>query len=263
MRSWALVFLSMLWSHSAAGVELGLETRPVAAGSQATLSVYAADVAGVGLLDFELEYDWGALTLVEVRPAGYLGDESAGVLVALHPEVLPDASGRLRCAVAAAPGLTVQGRVLELVFDVALRADGDVSVQMAAATAADTNGQPLEVSRLNGGYTIITAVDDQERPLPAASALLPNYPNPFNPSTTIPFQLARPAVVELRIYNVMGQLVRVLTLGELGAGYYDGRHSMATWDGRDHHGRPAASGVYLIQLRAGDFVAVRKSLLVR
>ena len=88
--------------------------------------------------------------------------------------------------------------------------------------------------------------------------LEPNYPNPVNSGTEIPFALALPAQVELTIYNVAGQKVRTLLHGTRGAGNHQVR-----WDGRGESGRELSSGVYLYRLRAGAGVQTRKLLLLR
>ncbi|MCL4708612.1 T9SS type A sorting domain-containing protein, partial [bacterium] len=85
-----------------------------------------------------------------------------------------------------------------------------------------------------------------------------NYPNPFNPSTTISFQLPVASDVTLSIYNTTGQLVRKLVAGEMGPG----RHNLV-WDATDAHGQRVASGVYLYVLKAGEFVAQRKLVLMK
>ena len=94
--------------------------------------------------------------------------------------------------------------------------------------------------------------------MPKATALLPNYPNPFNPETWIPYQLANPAEVTVTIYAANGAVVRMLDLGHRRAGSYASRHRAAYWDGRNAHGEPVASGVYFYTLTAGDFTATRK-----
>ena len=99
------------------------------------------------------------------------------------------------------------------------------------------------------------------RLLPKETALLPNYPNPFNPETWIPYQLAAPADVVLHIYSVDGILVRVLALGHQSAGKYQSRSRAAYWDGRNQHGEAVASGVYFYTLKAGSFTATRKMLI--
>ena len=93
--------------------------------------------------------------------------------------------------------------------------------------------------------------------------LFQNYPNPFNPETWIPFQLSEGADVAVRIYNSTGMLVRVLDLGFKQAGSYVSRESSIYWDGRDQSGEKAASGVYFYTVRAGDYAATRKMLLVK
>ena len=98
-----------------------------------------------------------------------------------------------------------------------------------------------------------------------AQALLPlrpdleqNFPNPFNPSTSIPFALPSVAQVRLSVFNVLGQQVRTLLDREVEAGY----HRMA-WDGRDDAGRQAGAGVYFYLLESGYFLQTRKMTLVK
>jgi len=99
--------------------------------------------------------------------------------------------------------------------------------------------------------------------LPQKSALLPNYPNPFNPETWIPYQLSDDAFVEIRIYNVKGDLVRSFSLGWKEAGYYLDKARAAYWDGRNDAGEYVGSGVYFYRLSAGEFVSVRKLVLLK
>ncbi len=88
--------------------------------------------------------------------------------------------------------------------------------------------------------------------------LAQNLPNPFRQQTTISYQLTRPGLVSLRIYNVAGQMVRTLASSAMPAGSYS-----ATWDGRDESGRRVSAGVYLYQLRANDRALTRKMVLLR
>ena len=97
--------------------------------------------------------------------------------------------------------------------------------------------------------------------LPTETRLLANYPNPFNPETWIPYQLAEPADVKLTIYDIHGQVVRGLDLGHQRAGMYHSRSRAAYWDGRNVVGEPVASGVYFYTLTAGEFTATRKMLI--
>ena len=99
--------------------------------------------------------------------------------------------------------------------------------------------------------------------VPKETVLLANYPNPCNPETWIPYQLAAPADVTLHIYGINGTLVRTLALGHQTAGMYHGRSRAAYWDGRNASGEPVASGVYFYTLTAGDFHATRKMLILK
>ena len=104
----------------------------------------------------------------------------------------------------------------------------------------------------------VSAVEEQAF-LPGAFALEANYPNPFNPATTIEYDLAATVSVELTIHNSLGQRVRRLVAVTQAGGHY-----AAIWDGRDDAGRSAGSGVYFYALRAGDtFTRVRPMLLLR
>ena len=97
--------------------------------------------------------------------------------------------------------------------------------------------------------------------VPKETALLPNYPNPFNPETWIPYHLAKDAHVALTIYAIDGQVVRRLALGHQPAGMYQNRSRAVYWDGRNAFGEPVASGVYFYTITAGDFTATRKMLI--
>ncbi len=96
---------------------------------------------------------------------------------------------------------------------------------------------------------------------PKKTALLANYPNPFNPETWIPYHLAEPAAVTLHIYTISGVLVRKLDLGHQAAGIYTEKNRAVYWDGRNQLGEPVASGVYFYTFTAGDFTATRKMLI--
>ncbi|MDE0018207.1 MAG: dockerin type I domain-containing protein [Candidatus Poribacteria bacterium] len=97
--------------------------------------------------------------------------------------------------------------------------------------------------------------------LPEETALLPNYPNPLNPETWIPYRLSEPVDVTVHIYATNGALVRTLALGHQAAGIYESRSRAAYWDGKNGVGEPVASGVYFYTLTAGDFMTTRKMLI--
>ncbi len=97
--------------------------------------------------------------------------------------------------------------------------------------------------------------------IPSETRLLVNYPNPFNPETWIPYQLASDADVGITIYDVRGNVVRKLVLGHRSAGTYFDRDRAAYWDGMNDLGESVASGVYFYVLSANDFRATRRMLL--
>ena len=99
--------------------------------------------------------------------------------------------------------------------------------------------------------------------IPEETALLRNYPNPFNPETWIPYQLAESAEVTLTIYDMNGQLVQRLEVGHQAAGMYQSRSRAVYWDGRNQLGESVASGLYFYTLTAGEFSATRKMLILK
>ncbi len=157
--------------------------------------------------------------------------------------------GRRQCAAESAAESGVP-----LAFRMAPPGDGDAGgrggfvlvVRRAEAVAADFTLLPVHLA------------DAEASVVPLRVALAPNRPNPFNPSTVIPFDLPAAGHVRLELYDVRGRLVRRLADGAFEAGFH-----RAVWDGRDDQGRPAASGVYLCALRAAGEVVTRKMTLLR
>ena len=98
--------------------------------------------------------------------------------------------------------------------------------------------------------------------VPQETVLLPNYPNPFNPETWIPYHLAKDADVTLTIYDMSGQVVRQFALGHQAAGRYQSRSRAVYWDGRNEFSEQVASGVYFYHLSADDFSAMRKLVIL-
>jgi hypothetical protein len=103
-----------------------------------------------------------------------------------------------------------------------------------------------------------SGVNDHPDVLPIEFALHANYPNPFNPMTTIAYDLPRQAQVEIVIYNIAGQRVKTLVSETVGAG----NHTVV-WDSRDQSGDPVSSGIYFYRIKAGDYVDSRKMLLLK
>ncbi len=147
------------------------------------------------------------------------------------------------------------------------------SIDAIAGAAAPSGVTPavLEVwiaqaqAAHNGSVAFHQGIANLQRLLsqlrPAQTALLPNYPNPFNPETWIPYHLSEPTQVTVKLYAVDGTLVRTLALGQQASGRYEERSRAAYWDGKNELGEPVASGIYFYTLTAGDFTATRKMLI--
>ena len=139
--------------------------------------------------------------------------------------------------------------------------DGDGVDDLVVLGISADAGEGVEPGAGNDGAFVfinqsspVTAVASQPATMPTAFALGANYPNPFNPATTIPLSVSADAEdVELAIYNVLGQPVRQVWAGSLAAG----EHRLG-WDGRDAQGQSVAAGVYLYRLQVGEQTRVRK-----
>ena len=142
-----------------------------------------------------------------------------------------------------------------------------VIVALPDRLTPDTLQQVLDLlqSQNDGSLAFQRAIANVEQLLssltPKETLLLANYPNPFNPETLIPYQLANSAEVTLRIHAVDGSLVRALSLGHKAVGIYQSRSRAAYWDGKNQFGEPVASGVYFYTFTADDFIATRKMFI--
>jgi hypothetical protein len=130
--------------------------------------------------------------------------------------------------------------------------DGRTDIAVAGLGAASDT--VFVLYNFGGG---ITSVADRKE-VPAEFSLSQNFPNPFNPSTTIHYQLLMNSDVRLTIYNMLGQRVKTLLQARQPAGSY-----AVQWNGTNDAGAPVASGVYFYRLRAEGFVQTRKLLVVR
>ena len=154
----------------------------------------------------------------------------------------------------------------------------DANNQVGAAPLSVSVGQPADLAPAtiqawidlaqvedDGSAIFDLGIANLERLLqatvPEETKLLLNYPNPFNPETWIPYQLAKATDVTVSIYSVNGALVRTLALGHQAAGVYESKSRAAYWDGRNELGERIASGVYFYTLIAGDFSATGKMLV--
>ena len=139
--------------------------------------------------------------------------------------------------------------------------DGDGDDDLVVLGISAEAGEGVEPGAGNDGVFVfinqsspVTAVAAEVATMPMAFALGANYPNPFNPATTIPLAVPDDSgAVELAIYNILGQPVRQVWAGPLAAG----EHRLG-WDGRDGQGQAVAAGVYLYRLQVGEQARIRK-----
>jgi len=108
-----------------------------------------------------------------------------------------------------------------------------------------------------GSPKIINATQDSPI-LPDEFSVRQNYPNPFNPATVIEYSLPKASEVEIQIYNILGQKVRLLEDGHKSAGIHE-----ITWDGNNDQGSPIASGIYLYRIKAGEFESTKKMIILK
>ena len=171
--------------------------------------------------------------------------------------------------------------------------NGDGKVDINDVVAVNTNrdkgaaGAPtllgrkfsaLEVQRLQEQIDLLIATGDRSPAAmqtlvylqqlivmarPEKTQLLANFPNPFNPETWMPYELATDTTVKITIYNTQGVVVRTLQLGQQSAGYYTDRERAAYWDGRNAFGEQVASGVYFYQLETDEISSMRKMVILK
>ena len=179
-----------------------------------------------------------------------------------------------RVSAGSAVDLNRDGVVSILDLILAAQAIGGTTASAAPAVGAESaNAATIEAwiaqARLehDGSLAFKQGIENLENLLasliPEETALLANYPNPFNPETWIPYQLAESAEVTLTIYDMNGQLVRRLAMGYQAAGMYQSRSRAAYWDGRNQLGESVASGLYFYTLTAGEFTATQRMVILK
>ena len=228
---------------------------------------------GIYAVDFQASYAPEAFTFVSA-------DIPATSEQAVHEDNEND--GYLRIGVADVNEVEAQclAPLLTIRMRQPLTAGGDAGSSWTPAQAgkASSSIPPFVKGGAGGIYlskmlnTIKIQLNEGQIPvkltiLPTETKLLPNYPNPFNPETWIPYTLTEEAPVTIEIYNISGQLVRRLNLGTKDRGNYVSKDKAAYWDGRTYSGERVASGIYFYTLKApsqsGDFVETRKMVLMK
>jgi len=122
--------------------------------------------------------------------------------------------------------------------------------------SAVSSGWYIDDIEIKGAFPVKVHDPIQDNPV-VSFQLGQNYPNPFNPETTISYQLPKSAHVVLTIYNLLGQEITKLVDDNQTVGVHT-----AQWDGKDNHGNPVSSGVYLYRIKTGLFVQTRKMIML-
>lgn len=236
--------------NEAAELTLRLGSDRVVVGENMFVDVSLANVQALMGYGFVLNYDAEKFEFVEAMPAVEDFLASSGGETPLFKGWSPE-SGQVHVMNAIANGSEVSGNgdIVRLVFRVLRDFQDDARFEIAEGLVFD----PSQFANpLVGGVLDIQTT-------PTEFALLQNFPNPFNPETTIGYELAESADVTLQIYNVVGQVVRTLIASESQS---IGRYQVR-WDGMDDRGMPVSSGIYFYQISAGKFQDVRKLMLLK
>jgi hypothetical protein len=129
----------------------------------------------------------------------------------------------------------------------------------AETSSANAGGDKSQIAYYGALGVVKSSAPATSDEQPATSyELFANYPNPFNPTTTITYQIPQAGRVSLKIYNMLGQIVRALVDAEVAAGLH-----ATVWDGKNNRGESVASGVYIYRLEAGEIVKTKKMLLTK
>ena len=235
-------------SALALGVENAAEATPTATTTTTRSTTTAAaskyDVNGDGTVDnADVGIVVGAL-LAGTNPANLdvNGDGQVDITDVVEVSKNVDASGA-----AAAP--TLRARLTSVQVD-------RIQEQIDLLLTMDSSS--IGVQRALAHFQNLLAVAR-----PAETQLLANYPNPFNPETWIPYELATDTNVQITIYDAHGVVVRTLSFGHQPAGYYTGRDRAAYWDGRNSLGESVASGLYFYQLETDKTSSMRKMVILK
>jgi hypothetical protein len=232
-----------------AGLDLKLVTEKVLAGQQMTLDVAITNAAALKGYGFTLTYDPQKFELVEASAGDQNLLSQGGNTPVFLKHTVEAGQIQLANAIAGDGAVAGSGNVARLVFNVKGEFDDIARFEIA-------DGVLIDGSRLLNPVVTLGALEIQTTP--KEFALNQNFPNPFNPETTIKYALAEGSRVELRIYNMVGQVIRTLVSERQNAGRYSIR-----WDGKDDRGLTVSSGIYFYRLTAEKFNDVKKLMLLK
>ena len=239
------------------------DTTPIAVGDSFTVNLNVENVTDVGGWQADLTFDPKVLKADRVTEGDFLKQEEGETF--FQKGTIKNQLGKITGIKAARLTQTPvrgHGSLLSVTFTALRNGESKLTLQnfqVGTRRGEKTRSIPPEIAVVVGNP--VPAAPTAHVIPPDRTQLLVNYPNPFNPETWIPYQLAEPAEVTICIYATSGVLVRKLGLGHQAVGYYTNRSRAAYWDGRNAVGEAVASGIYFYTLTAGDFTATGKMLI--
>ena len=230
---------------------LSLGSERVVSGELVAVDVSLANVAALVGYGFTLNYENDKFEFISVAPADEDLLKSTGGETPLFYHIVADGQVEVANSIVHGTAVSGGGDIVRFVFRVLREFEDNARFEIA-------EGLVFDPSQLSNPAVIAGVLELQSTP--REFALHQNFPNPFNPDTTIKYDLAESADVTLQIYNVLGQVVRTLVASEAqNAGRYQIR-----WSGMDDRGVPVSSGIYFYQISAdGKFHNVRKLMLLK
>ncbi|GEM_PF-1410424 len=241
---------------SVASASLAPDVKPVQAPNQEFfVRIKASEVNNLFGLSFELLYDQSNFVqILAVEPDSLLGSD-----VVFYSNVEASA-GKIAVGIsrkAGQTGVTGTGSTVRVKAIISSNIPDKTIIRFSLqnAVANDANGAPIQLALQSASTTVMTTaiVSHEALFIPTEYRLEQNHPNPFNPATTIRFALPHSAHVTLRIFDLVGREIATLVDDELAAGRHETR-----WEANG-----VESGVYLYQLRAGEFVETKRLLVVK
>jgi len=222
-------------------------------GSKITMPISLEEDNGLLAGEFVLAYDAKLLRLVDVHATSLNNKRNLMLGTKWRGEAIfhSGTPGTTKIVFAGTRKLKKNGVIVNVEFETlrGVRSGATISLKLTQVLLNENSRVVIK----NGSIEI----------LPTKTAMLQNFPNPFNPDTWIPYLLAEPADVVIRIYAVNGQLVRTIHLGSKQAGTYVDKNKAAYWNGRNELGEHVASNVYFYQMQAGNFSSVRKLVILK
>ena len=234
----------------------------IAVGDEFTLYLNVENVTNLGGWQADLTFDPKVLKAMSVTEGNFLKQENGDTF--FQSGSITNSLGKIigiKSLQLDGPDVKGQGRLFSVTFTAIGNGTSHVTLRnflVGTRRGKKTRSIPPEMTITVEGAR---AAPEAEQIRPDRTALLANYPNPFNPETWIPYQLTDASTVLMTIYDAQGRIVRTLDIGHQPAGMYQSKGRAAYWDGKNQIGESVASGLYFYTLTAGDFTATRKMLI--